>query len=138
MPTHEMATDGAYGSGFAQCEAEGEGLKVVPWRRPTPFGGSQWKSHLALGLSFRRQAEATALRPLSHGIVGRCPPEREDAKKPVLDGQDLSIARKRDKAHAEIAKESTFGLLAGEYIARLENARLSRLHHRQEPVAARG
>ncbi|MFG1298000.1 tyrosine-type recombinase/integrase [Xanthobacter variabilis] len=46
--------------------------------------------------------------------------KREDAKKLLLDGQDPSTVRKLDKVHAEIAKGNTFGLLAGEYIARLE------------------
>lgn len=91
---------------------DGGGLHLLV----NPNGSRIWR----LAYRFAGKPKQLSFGPYPTVSLADARQKREDAKKLLLDGQDPSTARKLDKVHAEIAKGNTFGLLAGEYIARLE------------------
>lgn len=91
---------------------DGGGLHLLV----NPNGSRIWR----LAYRFAGKPKQLSFGPYPIVSLADARQKREDAKKLLLDGQDPSAARKLAKVHSEIAKGNTFGLLAEEYIARLE------------------
>lgn len=112
MPVTDLALRNAKPKDKAYKLFDGGGLHLLV----NPNGSRIWR----LSYRFVGKPKQLSFGPYPTVSLADARQKREEAKKLLLDGQDPSTVRKLDKVNAEIAKGNTFGLLAAEYVARLE------------------
>lgn len=91
---------------------DGGGLHLIV----NPGGSRIWR----LAYRFAGKANQLSFGPYPLVSLAEARQKRDEAKKLLLDGKDPSTTRKLEKVNAALAQGNTFGLLAGEYIERLE------------------
>jgi hypothetical protein len=112
MPLTAFAIDRAKPQERAFKLADGGGLFLLV----QPNGSKLWR----LRYFYLGKQRTLSIGPYPIVSLADARAKREQAKKQIIAGVDPSVQKKLDRIAAESASRNTFGLLAAEYIARLE------------------
>lgn len=82
----------------------------------TPSGSRLWR----LAYRFAGKAKQLSFGPYPTISLADARQKRDEAKRALADGEDPSVLRQKAKIEAAATAENTFGLIAGEYLDRLQ------------------
>jgi len=111
---------GAHESRHRQRQARGEGVKLADGGGPFLVVQPERLEILAAALLLSRQGANPIDRPYPIVSLADARQKREQAKRQIIAGTDPSVQKKLDRIAAEATSRNTFGIIAGEYIERLE------------------
>lgn len=83
----------------------------------TPSGSRLWR----LAYRFAGKAKQLSFGPYPTISLADARQKRDDAKRALADGEDPSVLRQKAKIEAAATAENTFGLIAAEYLDRLQS-----------------
>ncbi len=112
MALTNLAIDNAKPAAKAFKLADGGGLFLVV----QPNGSKFWR----LRYFFLGKERTLSIGPYPIVSLADARQKREQAKRQIIAGTDPSVQKKLDRIAAEATSRNTFGVLAGEYIERLE------------------
>lgn len=112
MPLTDIAIRNAKPKAQAYKLFDGGGLFLFV----TPTGSRLWR----LAYRFAGKAKQLSFGPYPTISLADARQKREEAKRVLADGQDPSVVRQRAKIEAAATAENTFGLIAAEYLERLQ------------------
>ncbi|MGA2495778.1 MAG: Arm DNA-binding domain-containing protein [Roseiarcus sp.] len=112
MALTNLAIDNAKPAAKAFKLADGGGLFLVI----QPNGSKFWR----LRYFFLGKERTLSIGPYPIVSLADARQKREQAKRQIIAGTDPSVQKKLDRIAAEATSHNTFGVIAGEYIERLE------------------
>ena len=112
MALTNLAIDNAKPAAKAFKLADGGGLFLVV----QPNGSKFWR----LRYFFLGKERTLSIGPYPIVSLADARQKREQAKRQIIAGTDPSVQKKLDRIAAEATSHNTFGVIAGEYIERLE------------------